>query len=149
MNEQEAKKLIILIKDLLEEIPEVYIGTDALIKINKINDFIFSLVDKKRTNNQNAKHWADVMEQIADQAELNGKKFKKDIWHEFLKCEFLPELFIEGVTNKNYKKWEYFPFWGRTLVGSTTDLTKKGFREYMQKVEHYAATELGVTFYVR
>lgn len=149
MNEQEAKKLRELIKDLIKEIPEHYIVNETLIKINKINDFIFSLVDKKRTNNQNAKHWADVMEQIAEQVSIHDKKYDKETWHEQFKRLFLPEESQEGITTEKYKKWMALPSGKYHLIGSTTQLTKKGFSEYMQRVEHYAATELGVTFYAK
>ena len=146
MNEQEAKKLKQMIVDKIEYVYDAEFYYPDLI-CEEIDKYIDSLVDKKRTNNQNAKHWADVMEQIAEQVSIHDKKYDKETWHEQFKRLFLPEESQEGITTEKYKKWMALPSGKYHLIGSTTQLTKKGFSEYMQRVEHYAATELGVTFY--
>ena len=149
MNEQEADKLKLLVMDLARTASGGLLNDEVTDKNIEVFAYIDSLVDKKRTNAQNSKHWADVMEQIADQAEVDGRKFNKEIWHEYYKIKFLPEEYEEGMTRKGYKKWMYLPSGEKVLNGSTTDLTTNGFSRYMQNIEHDAATELGVTFYAR
>jgi len=104
---------------------------------------------KPRKLSQNALMWAGPLKDIAEQAFVNKKTYTIDVWHEFLKKEFLPEEFIDGITKDNYKKWDFDPKGNRILIGSTAQLTVKGFAQYLNKIESYAATELGVQFGVR
>ena len=58
-----------------------------------------------------------------------------------------PDLAKLVTKPESYQKWEYLPDDTRILKGSTTQLTKFGFSEYMTQIEAYAVSELGVIFY--
>lgn len=104
---------------------------------------------KPRKLSQNGLMWAGTLKDIAEQGYVGGRTFSAEVWHEFFKKEFLPEEFTEGMTKENYRKWDFDPKGDRILVGSSTQLTVKGFAQYLTQVEAYAASELGVQFGVR
>jgi hypothetical protein len=86
----------------------------------------------KRSTEQNRRYWALVTE-IADQAWVDGKQFSKDAWHEHLAREF-------GVC-----KEVTLPSGEIALVReSTGDMDVATFSAFMQRVEVYASTELGI-----
>jgi hypothetical protein len=88
---------------------------------------------RKRTKPQNARYWGGgVLTQIASQVTANGKLFSAETWHEQFKRQFigvieLPDGSVQGM--------------------SSTDLNTAEFSEFCTKVEAYACTDLGVTFY--
>jgi len=100
---------------------------------------------KKRKQDQNALMWSGVLKDIAEQAWVNGRTYSAEVWHEWAKKEFLPEEYVEGLTKDGYKKYGFSPNGERVLVGSTTQLTVKGFSEYLEKLIAYGAS-LGVMF---
>jgi hypothetical protein len=104
---------------------------------------------KPRSSQQNAKQWADVLATIADQAWIEGRQYPVEVWHEFLKAKFLPESHLQGETSDKYKKYIELPDGSIKMVGSTTQLTTKGFSNYMENITAYAAVELGVQFRTR
>lgn len=61
----------------------------------------------------------------------------------------MPELtddLEELVKNHaTYQKWDYLPNGDRILKASTTDLTTKGFSEYIEQIYAFASIE-GVMF---
>jgi len=126
--------------------PSVWAAFMAFIKANaqafitqgKPLRVIVTSSDKKRNAEQNARYWKAVLEQIADQAWVDGRQFSKDVWHEYyankfgVKIEFtLPDG--EIVTRRK----------------STSEMLVGEFSEYMNRVEADAATELGVIFFDR
>ena len=104
--------------------------------------------ERKETRNlsQNAAYWAGPLRDISEQACVDGQQFSPEVWHQYCKQQFLPEEFDEALCKGGYVKWEYAPNGDRVLVGSTTQLTKKGFSEYRQQVEAMGAS-LGVMFH--
>lgn len=100
---------------------------------------------KTRKLTQNNLLWAGALNDIANQAWVNGRQFSADVWHEFMKRQFLPEEHIEGITKEGYRKWDYDPNGERILIGSTTQLTTGGFSDYLEQVYSYGAN-LGVLF---
>lgn len=100
---------------------------------------------KGRTLDANARMWVGPLTDIAVQAWVSGKQFSPEVWHEHFKREYLPEEFDPELTKDGYQKWDYTPKGERVLVGSTTQLTKRGFAEYLQKVEAFGGS-LGVLF---
>lgn len=87
---------------------------------------------QKRTSKQNRRYWGSgVLSQIAAQALVNGRFYSAEIWHEQFKRQFL------GV--------EVLPS-GQFIGLSSTKLTTAEFCEFSDKVEAYAATDLGVHF---
>jgi hypothetical protein len=103
---------------------------------------------KARKPDQNSAMWSGPLKDIAEQAYVNGRTYSADVWHEFLKREYLPEEFDAEICKEGYRKWSMTPKGERVLVGSTTQLTIKGFALYLQQVEAYGAS-LGVMFTVK
>ena len=83
---------------------------------------------------------------------MQGRTYSDVIWHEMFKEKFLPdettfqtpEQRAEMVKEK-YRKYDTRPDGKRVLVGSTTELTIKGFAIYLQQVEAFCAN-LGVIY---
>ena len=88
---------------------------------------------RKRTPKQNRRYWGKgVLAQIADQAAPGGRLYSAETWHQLFKRKFigvieLPDGGIEGMSSK--------------------DLNTAEFCEFCDKVEAFACTDLGVTFY--
>jgi len=95
--------------------------------------YVLTVKLRKRTSKQNRRYWGNgVLAQIAQQATVNGKLFDAETWHELFKRMFI------GVTE--------LPD-GSVIGKSSAGLTTAEFCEFCDKVEAYAATALGVTFY--
>lgn len=96
--------------------------------------WVLTVTRRKRTQPQNRRYWGQgVLAQIATQVVLPGdKQFSAENWHEFFKRKFIG---VEGLPD------------GSVVGKSSTQLTTAEFSEFCAKVEAYAATELGVTFY--
>lgn len=93
------------------------------------------LVCKLRTRSkpQNRRYWGNgVLAQIAAQAAPGGRLYSAEIWHEQFKRLFIG---VEELPN------------GELIGKSSTGLTTAEFCEFSDRVEAYAATELGVIFY--
>ena len=88
---------------------------------------------RKRTPKQNRRYWGKgVLAQIADQAAPGGRLYSAETWQQLFKRKFigvieLPDGGIEGMSSK--------------------DLNTAEFCEFCDKVEAFACTDLGVTFY--
>ncbi len=105
-----------------------------------------------RGMDQNSLMWSGPLRDIAEQAWVNRKQFRADIWHEFFKALYLPEgdeEDFETLVKAGYRKWDYTPDGKRVLIGSTTQLTKRGMALYIHQLEAYAQTELGVKLSAR
>ena len=102
--------------------------------------------EKPRRQDHNAAMWAGPLRDIEQQAWLDGRTFKADVWHEHFKREFLPEEYDSELCLEGYRKWDYLPTGERVLVGSTTQLKKKGFALYLLQVEAFGAS-LGVIYH--
>lgn len=104
-----------------------------------------------RKLDQNAAMWSGPLKDIEQQAFIEGRQFSAVVWHEHFKELFLPDEnspgFDESHVKKGYKKYDFTPSGVRVLVGSTTELTVKGFAIYLTQVEAFGAN-LGVMFSV-
>ena len=105
----------------------------------------FSEEVKIRKLDQNALMWVGPLGDIARQGYVNRRTYTAEVWHEFFKREFLPNEYDEELTKEGYVKWVTDPAGFPLLVGSTTDLTIKGFAQYLTQIEAYGAS-LGVEF---
>lgn len=95
--------------------------------------WVLEVKRRKRTSAQNRRYWGrGVLAQIAEQAVINGKQYSAETWHEMFKRMFIG---VEELPN------------GQVVGKSSSDLTTAEFSEFCAKVEAYAASELGVTFY--
>ena len=100
---------------------------------------------RDRNADQNALMWAGPLRNIAEQVYQSGRSYSAEIWHEYFKREFLPEEADSELTREEYQKWDYTPDGERVLIGSTTQLTVKGFAEYLEKIYAFGASQ-GVQF---
>lgn len=95
--------------------------------------WVLTVTRRKRTKAQNKRYWGQgVLAQVAGQAVVNGKQYDAETWHEMFK-----RLFIGVVELPN----------GEVVGKSSAALTTAEFSEFCTRVEAYAASELGVTFY--
>lgn len=105
----------------------------------------FSEEVKLRKMDQNALMWAGPLRDLSIQAYVDGKTYSQEVWHEYCKREFLPNEYDEELTKEGYVKWVTDPAGFPLLIGSTTDLTIKGFSQYLEQVMAHGAS-LGVEF---
>lgn len=101
-----------------------------------------------RSLDQNAMMWSGPLSDISHQVYLEGRTYSPEAWHEYFKEQFLPEEFDDEQCRPGYRKWIYLPNGDRRLVGSSTQLTKKGFSLYLEKIYAFGA-EQGVLFGVK
>ena len=95
--------------------------------------WVLTVDRRKRTQAQNRRYWGNgVLKQVAEQAGFNGRMYSAEIWHEQFK-----RMFIGVIELPN----------GEVIGMSSKDLTTAEFCEFCDKVEAYAASQLGVTFY--
>ncbi len=102
---------------------------------------------KRRGLNQNSLMWSSALHDIATQVWPDGVQYSADTWHEYFKQRFLPEE-ASDETVDGYVKWGFLPNGNRYLKGSTTQLTKKGFAVYLEKIYAFGAQH-SVQFGVR
>lgn len=112
-------------------------------------DLIIRPHKEVRSPSQNSLMWASANADIAKQAFMNGKQYGEQVWHGYFKEQFMPDVSRPDLTLlvKNpdtYVKWVETPA-GLRCVASTTNLTKKGFSDYMEQIYSLGA-ELGVQF---
>jgi hypothetical protein len=120
---------------------------NAPLDADKPLEFLLREEVKARKPDQNALMWAGPLRDIAEQGYVEGRTFSATVWHEHFKREYLPEDYDPELCKEGYRKWDYTPKGDRVLVGSTTDLTVRGFALYLKQVEAYAQVELGVQFH--
>lgn len=101
---------------------------------------------KGRKPDQNALMWAGPLKDIAEQAWLDGRQFSAEVWHYYFRRELLPDEYDPERCRDGYTKWQIDPAGERIMVGSTTQLTVKGFSEYLEAVFAFGAS-LGVQFH--
>lgn len=117
-------------------------GTLKIVNRKGLNDWIrnnpgrniklsIELKRKKRTTPQNAYYWGAIIPLITQAMNDLGNEFDEDTAHDFLKKEF------------NYKEIESNGHNIRIPV-STTKLTTVEFNEYIEKIQQFAATVLGI-----
>lgn len=102
---------------------------------------------RKRRDEANALYWVRLAE-ISEQAWIGGRQYSSEIWAEYCKAKMLPEQYEQGITLDGYEKYAILPDGSRSVIGSTTKLTTRGFADYLTQVEAFGA-ELGVLFSVR
>ena len=110
-------------------------------------EFVLREEVKARKQDQNSLMWAGPLKDIEEQGYVGGRTYSAATWHEHFKREYLPEEFDPSLCKDGYQKWDYTPKGERVLVGSTKELTVRGFALYLKQVEAYAQVELGVQFH--
>lgn len=110
---------------------------------------VFRKEQKVRGMDANARMWVGPLKDIAEQAWVNGRQFSAEVWHEHFKRQYLPEdndPEIHLLAKDGYRKWDIDPAGNRVLIGSTTQLLKRGFALYLQQVEA-DGVQMGVMFH--
>lgn len=105
---------------------------------------------RRRSLDQNAAYHAGPLRDIEQQAWIDGRQYSAKVLHEHFKAEFLPEEddpeLVDLVKDwHTYRKWDFTPKGDRICVGSTTELTPRGFGLYMEQVFAFGAQN-GVMF---
>lgn len=101
---------------------------------------------KPRKLDQNALMWVGPLAAIAEQAEVDGRRFSAEVWHGYFKGKFLPEEFDPELCLEGYRKWDTDPEGNLMLVGSTKMLTVKGMAQHIEQIHAFGAN-LGVEFH--
>lgn len=96
-----------------------------------------------RTLRQNAFYWGPCLKDISEQASIAGQKYSKDAWHELFKREFLPRKVTKAKVAGRKKTVV------SVSLGSTAALSVRQMSKYLDQLQAFAATELGVIFTVR
>lgn len=102
---------------------------------------------KARKLDQNSLMWAGPLKDIAEQAWIEKRQHSAPVWHEYFKQQFLPDFYDpELCKDEGYQKWAEGPGGDQVLVGSSTDLTVRGFAQYLEQIHAFGAA-LGVEFH--
>jgi hypothetical protein len=91
-----------------------------------------ALYKSRRSLDQNRRYFGPaVLGAIAEQAWIEGRQYDKESWHEYFKRTFIGVVELPD---------------GATRAMSSSELGVEEFSAFMQQVEVYAATVLGVQF---
>jgi hypothetical protein len=82
----------------------------------------------KRSAEQNKLYWSRL-NQIAEQAWIDGKQFSAEAWHEFYRAKYIG---MEETPD------------GRRIGISTTSLSVAEFSDYLERITAHAVTEFGI-----
>lgn len=126
------------------------IATVLHLPIDEINPLCVTVGEevKARKLDQNALYWSGPLKDISEQVYIQGRTYNADVLHEYFKDSFLPDVFDHEICKDGYVKYDYTPSGKRILIGSTTQLTIKGFSEFLEQVYAFGASH-GVEFHTR
>jgi len=133
------QRVIRLISEVQRETAHAMIDN---LPVGKNIELVARETPKVRGLDANSAMWAGILKDIAEQVWHDKRQYKAEIWHEYFKSEYLPENDDTELTrlvkdHESYKKWDYNPKGERILIGSTTQLTPFGFKEYTMQVEAF------------
>lgn len=110
-------------------------------------EFLIREEVKERKLTQQGLMWVGPLADMAEQILVEGRRYSAKIWHQHMKALYLPEEFDADLcTSEDYVKWEIDQSGDQVLVGSTTDLTTRGFSTYLEQVYAYGGY-MGVHFH--
>ena len=96
--------------------------------------------EDQRSIQQNRFYWGPCLKNISEQAAVGGQKYSKDAWHELFKRQFLPRKVSKSKVAGRKKTVV------SVSIGSTRDLSVQKMSKYLEKLQAFAATDLGVAF---
>lgn len=134
----------ILLRSELQRDSAIAALSNAPLDADKPLEFLLREEVKARKPDQNSLMWAGPLKDIAEQGYVKGRTYSAEVWHEQFKREYLPEEFDPEQCKEGYRKWDYTPNGDRVLIGSSTDLTVRGFAIYLKQIEVFAQVDLGV-----
>lgn len=139
MNEETLNREFILDNPERWEIAQRFIEANRIAFALRNNPLrlIVTSAESKRNAEQNKYYWRGVLQQIEEQAWVDGKQFKKEVWHEFFakKFGYYDEMSMPDGEIILRRK-------------STTEYKVREFADYTTSVTAYGAQELGVRFYL-
>jgi len=96
--------------------------------------------EEARSLQRNREYWGFVLRPISEQAQANGMGATAEGWHDFYRLMFLgyehTSVRLPGKKRPSVRRH----------LKSTTKLSEKAMREYLEQVRAHAATTFGVTF---
>jgi hypothetical protein len=95
-----------------------------------------------RSLQQNRFYWGAVLKDISQQAAILGVSYMPEAWHELFRRKFLGYE-IEKIQVAGSKRKQVI-----RRLRSTSKLKVRAMSKYLDQVQAYAATELGVQFSV-
>lgn len=97
-------------------------------------------LEEARSLQRNKEYWGYVLRPISEQAQIDGIGAAAEGWHDYYRKMFLGYEFTK-VKEPGKKR----PSVKRSLK-STTKLSERAMRRYLEEVRAHAATTFGVTF---
>jgi len=97
-------------------------------------------LEEARDLQRNREYWGFVLRPISEQAQVEGMGATAEGWHDYYRLMFLGYEFTK-VRMPGKKRPSI-----RRALKSTTKLSNKAMREYMEQIRAHAATTFGVTF---
>lgn len=95
-----------------------------------------------RSVQQNRFYWGPCLNEVAEQARIEGQRWTAEAWHELFKRMFLGYE-IKKVKVAGRKRATVI-----RRLRSTTGLKVRAMSTYLEKVQAFASTDLGVRFSV-
>jgi hypothetical protein len=100
----------------------------------------FKLLEDERSVQRNREYWGFVLRPISEQAQVNGIGATVDGWHDYYRLMFLGYEFtktkLPGMKRPSVRR----------KLKSTTKLSERAMRLYLEQVRAHAATTFSVTF---
>jgi hypothetical protein len=97
-------------------------------------------LEEARSLARNREYWGWVLRPISEQAQIDGVGATAEGWHDYYRLMFLGYEFrkvkLPGMRRPSVRR----------SLKSTTKLSEKAMREYLEQVRAHAATTFGVTF---
>lgn len=147
MTRQKFEQRRILLREAEQVERAVAVIRNAPLDAKKPLEFLVREEVRARKLDQNALMWVGPLKDISEQAWTEGRQHSAQVWHEFFKQQFLPDLYDpELCKDEKYQKWTEGPGGDQVLVGSSTDLTVRGFSQYLERIHAFGAS-LGVEFH--
>lgn len=117
-----------------------YTHAQAILANEKPVRFLVQEYEEDRTLEANRYYWGACLKEISEQAMIGGDRYIAEAWHELFRRQFLGYK-IKKVHVAGRKKATVI----RSLK-STRDLKIKSFSKYIEEIQAFAVTELGVVF---
>ena len=118
----------------------LYAQAKAILEIGRKARLSCELQDDDRSLQQNRYYWGVVLAEIAEQACINGQRWSAEAWHELGKRMFLGYE-IKKITVAGRRRKQVI-----RRLRSTARLKVKPMSVYLEKVQAFACTDLGVRF---
>lgn len=107
-------------------------GTQLVVKVESL--------EESRSIQRNKEYWGYVLRPISEQAQINGIGATTDGWHDYYRLMFLGYEFtkhrLPGAKRPSVRR----------QLKSTTKLSERAMRTYLEQVRAHAATTFSVTF---